>query len=131
MRLVVDGEPLGPLVIQSGSLGFAEPVGELLVGHGFTHELIPYAPTDAGAGVAADRPWRPVRVTFRLLETYRLAVDLGRGPGGAPLPAVPHTGDVSLRALGWRRGEDPPAFRLQDDDPRPFTLLSVTLEVEV
>ncbi len=131
VRLVVDGEPLGPLVIQSGSLGFAEPVGELLIGHGFTHELIPFAPTDAGAGVAADRPWRPVRVTLRLLETYRLAVDLGRGAGAVPLPAVPHTGDVSLRALGWRRGEDPPAFRLQDDDPRPFTLLSVTLEVEV
>ncbi len=131
VQILADGEPLGPVTLQAGTLVLPRPASELVVGYGFTHELVPFAPVDAGAGIAADRPWRPVRITFRLLATHRLTVDLGRGPVDAALPAVPHDGDVSLRALGWRRGEDPPAWRLVQDDPRPFTLLSVTLEVEV
>jgi hypothetical protein len=80
-------------------------------------------------------------VTFRLLETVALAVDLGRGPVPVPFrrlntalldaAPVPFTGDVRLRALGWQQDALKPLWRIEDDTPLPMTLLSVTTDTRI
>ena len=80
-------------------------------------------------------------MTFRLLETASLGVDLGRGTKPVPfrrldtpmLDASPmrFTGDVRLRALGWKRDALGPLWRIDDDTPLPMTLLCVTTEMRM
>jgi hypothetical protein len=83
-----------------------------------------------GAGIALDRPYRPVRVTFRLDSATALRADTGAGPRPVPLPgAGPISGDVAVRALGWRRGAAEPPWRVAQDDPASCTILSVTTEI--
>ena len=77
---------------------------------------------------------------FRLQETGALVVDCGQGLrpqsfsrfGATPLDAAPplFTGDRELRGLGWVRGLDRPLWRIEQDAPLPFTLLSVTTDLK-
>jgi hypothetical protein len=90
----------------------------------------------SAAGVSPDHAYRPVRVSFRVLETAALSADLGDGarpvlpaPANANTPGF--TGDVALRAMGWRRGMGRPPWRVVQDDPLPATILSVTTEIKV
>jgi hypothetical protein len=111
------------------------------VGLGFRHLVEPLPPDLATPLGVRAAPLRLVSVTFRLLETAALAVDLGRGPspvafrrlGTALLDAPPprFTGDVRLRALGWSRDAMRPFWRIEDDTPLPMTLLSVTTETRI
>jgi hypothetical protein len=101
----------------------------------------PLPPELAGQYGARTGPVRLVSVTFRLLETAALTVDLGAGPKPVPFrrlgPGVldrgPQlfTGDRSLRAIGWRRDVTQPLWRIASDAPLPLTLLSVTTEIRV
>ncbi len=88
----------------------------------------------SGRGISFDHPYRPVRVSFRVIDTGALRVDLGSGsqavvalPAGASLV----TGDHSLRTIGWRRGLGQPPWRVVQDDPVPSTILSVSTEIKV
>ncbi len=82
-------------------------------------------------GIAPDAPHRPVRVSLRLHATEALRIDVGLGLHEVALPDIPFTGDVELRALGWRRGPAAPAWRVEQDVPLPFTLLSATTDTSV
>ena len=67
-----------------------------------------------------------------MLDTAALPVDVGDGPRPALAEGAPaFTGDVPLRALGWRRGLGEPAWRVAQDDPLPSTILSATTELKV
>ena len=63
----------------------------------------------AGAGLSLDRPYRPVRIVFRLLATGALRADTGDGLRALPLAPLDgagrFSGDAELRASGWRRGQ--------------------------
>jgi hypothetical protein len=88
-----------------------------------------------GSGISLDRPYRPVRLVFRLLATGALRADTGAGLRALDLAssgggAGPFTGDVGVRALGWRRGLARPPWRVSQDDPVPCTILSVTSEIK-
>jgi len=131
LRLLADGADLGDITLQAGTLLLAEPAFELVLGHAFAHEIEPFAPLELVETRAAHAAWRPVKIALRLLETGALRLDLGRGPRPVPLPAVPCSGTVDVRAIGWRRGDDTPPWRIRQDDPVPFTLLSATLQIEV
>ena len=82
---------------------------------------------------------RLVSVTFRLLETASLTVDIGTGLRPVPFrrldtplldgPPPRFTGDLRLRALGWRRDAMAPLWRIEDDTPLPLTLLAVTTDI--
>jgi hypothetical protein len=117
------------------------PATSVSAGIGFTHVIEPLPPQlaiGAGAGAA---PLRLVSATFRLLATPALSVDLGRGLQPVPFrrldtavldaPPVPFTGDVTLRALGWRRDALAPLWRVEGDTPLPLTLLSVTTDTRM
>jgi hypothetical protein len=142
VKLLADGRPEGDRTVTAGKIALPRPAREVVVGLPFTHLVEPMPPAfAAGGGASQDPLYRPVRVAFRVLETRALRVDLGDGPrllpqgrvgdGVLDTPPAPFTGDLVVRALGWRRGIATPPWRLEQDDPLACTLLSVTLEAKV
>ena len=87
----------------------------------------------SGAGLSLDRPYRPVRIVFRLHATGVLRADAGDGLRSVPLAPLDgagrFSGDAELRASGWRRGSAEPPWRIAQDDPAACTILSVTSEI--
>ncbi|MCI0752446.1 hypothetical protein [Teichococcus vastitatis] len=141
VQVVAGGAPRGTLPVRNGAVELQEGARTVQVGLGFRHSIEPLPPQIAAAGGAPDAPLRLVRVTFRLLQTAALEVDLGRGAQPVPfrrldtplLDAGPpvFTGDVALRGLGWRRDTLAPLWRITGDTPLPLTLLSVTTETRM
>lgn len=141
VSVLADGAPRGAATVADGAVTLDPPAREVQVGLPFRHVIEPLPPdltTPFGVRAA---PLRLVSVTFRLLETASLSVDLGGGARPVPfrrldtpvLDAAPQrfTGDVRLRALGWRRGALAALWRIEDDTPLPMTLLSVTTETRM
>jgi hypothetical protein len=141
VALVADGAPRRAVQVDSGAVALRPAARAAQAGLGFTHVIEPLPPELAGQYGARTGPVRLVSVTFRLLETAALTVDLGAGPKPVPFrrlgPGVldrgPQlfTGDRSLRAIGWRRDVTQPLWRIASDAPLPLTLLSVTTEIRV
>lgn len=140
--LLADGAPRGAALVAGGAVALDPPAAALQAGLAFAHVVEPLPPELGGAGgFARAAPLRLVSVSFRLLGTAALAVDLGGGEGARPVPfrrldsarldAGPprFTGEVRLRALGWRRDPTEPLWRIEDATPLPMTLLSVTTEI--
>ena len=140
VALLADGAPRAPLVVSGGAIALDPPARGVQAGLPFAHEVEPL-PQDVAASGAATGPLRLVTVTFRLLETAALEVDLGRGAQPVPFrrldtalldaPPAPFTGDVTLRGLGWRRDRLRPLWRVAGAAPLPMTLLSVTTETRM
>lgn len=141
VQVVADGAPRGAFTVQSGGVTLDEPAGAVQIGLGFSHVIEPLPPQLLSAGGSRSGPLRLVAASFRVLETAALSVDLGRGAQPVPfrrldtalLDAAPprFTGDVTLRAFGWRRDTMRPLWRIEGDMPLPLTLLSVTIETRM
>jgi hypothetical protein len=141
VTVVADGAPRGVVDADGGLISLDPPAERAQAGLGFTHVIEPLPPELAGQYGARTGPVRLVSVTFRLLDTAALTVDIGNGPRPVPfrrlgvgvLDAGPRlfTGDRTLRAIGWRRDVTQPLWRIEDDAPLPLTLLSVTTEIRV
>jgi hypothetical protein len=103
-------------------------------GLAYAHEVEPSAlVVPSGPSISLDRPYRPIRVVFRLLGTSTLRADTGAGPRALDLGPPPPNGssqDVAVRALGWRRGIRQPPWRVSQDDPSQCTILAVTTEIK-
>ena len=137
--ILADGANAGAAIVLGGAVNLDDAAGATQIGLPFAHEIEPLPPDlNAATGTGA-APLRLLAVTFRLLSTASLAVDLGSGAQPVPfrrlgtslLDTAPgaFTGDVRLRALGWRRNAAAPLWRIRDDTPLPMTLLSVTTEM--
>lgn len=140
--LIADGVPVGDAVVAAGTVELPTPARELVAGLPYTHVIEPLPVVAAGNRAGGlDTAYRPVRVTFRLLDTRALRVDTGSGLYHLPfaslaegvLDAAPpsFTGDRALRAFGWRRGAAQPPWRIEQDTPVPCTLLAATTEIKV
>ncbi|MBL6459168.1 hypothetical protein JMJ55_27990 [Belnapia sp. T6] len=139
--VVADGAPREAAMVVGGAVTLDPPAALAQIGLGFTHVIEPLPPDLTTAAGTLAAPLRLVAATFRLLETAALAVDLGRGPVPVPFrrldtnlldaPPPGFTGDVRLRALGWRGDAMQPLWRIEDDTPLPMTLLSVTTETRI
>lgn len=139
--ILADGSPRQDQQVNTARIVLAEAAACVQVGLRFRHVIEPLpADMQGGLGTRA-APIRLVSVTFRLLETASLAVDLGRGARPVPFrrldtavldaPPARFTGDVRLRAIGWRRDASGALWRIEDDTPLPMTLLSVTTEMRM
>ncbi len=139
--VVADGAPRAAGVVDGGSVTIDPAAGSVQVGLPYRHVIEPLPPDLSTALGARAAPLRLVSVTFRLLETAALSVDLGRGPAPVPFrrlntplldaPPAPFTGDVRLRAIGWQQDAMKPLWRIEDDAPLPMTLLSVTTDTRI
>ena len=117
------------------------PATTVQAGLAFTHVVEPLPPFLAAGGVTQGVAMRPVETVFRLFETSGLSLDIGKGPATVPLaslsgssfdtPPPAFTGDRPVRHLGWVRDAIAPLWRIEQDAPTPFTLLSVTTELKV
>lgn len=133
--IIADGVFEGEVDILADTLFLARPAAVLEIGHGFS-SLVEGLPVVAGSGrgVALDAPYRPVRVGLRLGSVDPLRLDTGDGPrlvgfgGDGGMSGVL---DLSVRARGWRRGTSMPPWRVEQGDPAPLRLLSVTVEAKV
>ncbi len=134
VSVVADGSLVYTRTVSAGGqLTVPQAATSVVAGLGYQHEIqaLPLLAT-GGRGPGSDVPYRPIRVTFRLLETQRLAVDTGNGARPLPLAGTaPFTGDVATRAYGWRRGTATPPWRVVESTPLASTILSVTTEIKV
>jgi hypothetical protein len=137
--VLADGAPRQPAIVSQGAVTLDPPAFSAQIGLPFAHEIEPLPPELSGVTGSRAAPLRLVSVSFRLLETAALDVDLGRGPAPVAfrrldtpmLDAAPprFSGDVRLAALGWRRDAMRPLWRIAGDAPLPLTLLSVTTDM--
>ena len=142
VALIADGFVVEQAVVTGGEVTLAQPARQLTVGLPFAHVIEPLPAVLAPGRTVGQAPaYRPVRITLRVFETQSLRIDTGDGLREAALHSVgdgpkdrdpsPFTGDLSLRALGWRRGAGQPPWRIEQATPVPCTLLSATTEVKV
>ena len=133
VKIVADGVVAPDAVVAAGKVTLAAPASAIQAGLAFVHAIEPLPPPGGG------KPIRPVAVTLRLKDTAALRLDVGRGLADVPFrrfgsglldgPALAFTGDMTVRAAGWRRGGTKPLWRIEQATPLPFTLLSVATEI--
>jgi hypothetical protein len=139
--IVADGVVVDDAVVEGGSITLDQPARSVQIGLRFTHVIEPLPPSIGGAAGGQGGKIRPVSITLRVWETSALYLDSGRGLiyvpfkrfGESILDAPPHpfSGDVTIRTLGWRDTGIAPLWRIEQDVPLPFTLLSVSTELSV
>lgn len=141
VKLVADGSVYPDGVVSSGQVVLAQSVTSLEVGLPFTHILEPLPPSPQATGHAAQGGRvRLVSLTFRLKDTQALSLDVGRGPkdvafkrfgnqGVLDSAPAPFTGDITVRALGWRNKGTESLWRIEQDTPLPFSILSLVEEL--
>lgn len=138
--IIADGIVRAPLTVSENKLVLDEPASEVQIGLPYTHIIEPLPIFQPGGnGVTQGTAVRLVKAAFRLLNTAALSVDTGQGlrplpfkkfgTGALDAPIIPMTGDKSVRALGWTRGEPIPLWRIEQSDPLPCTVLSVLTEI--
>ena len=141
VSIIADGIVLDDQQVQSGSVTLSEAASAVQVGLPFTHIIEPLPPSVIEGG-GAGRAVRLVEGIFRIEDTAALRLDVGRGlkdislrafDGALALDAPPAliSKDVRVRALGWQADGTEPLWRIEQNVPLPFTLLSVTTELKV
>jgi hypothetical protein len=141
VKILADGSPAPDLDVVDGAVTLNEPARSVQVGLSYTHLIESLPPSLADETGMAYRI-RPISITFRLWETAALRLDVGHGPEDVPfrrlgaeqrldLPAQPFSGDKRVRVMGWREGGMNSLWRIEQDVPLPFTLLSVLTEFSI
>lgn len=141
VKVVADAVPAPDVAVTEGSVVLNDPASSVQVGLGFTHIIEPLPPALPGDSEIARR-MRPIAITFRVWDTASLRLDVGQGLEDVPFrrlgaehrldtPPPRFSGDKRVRVLGWRQGGFTPLWRIEQDIPMPFTLLSVLTELSV
>ena len=141
VKVVAGGVVQDDATVQAGSVSVGEPVTSIQIGLGYVHNIEPLPPTLSNIGGVLGLKIRPISITFRLWETATLHLDTGRGLAdvsfrrfGDTLVDAPPSGfcgDKTVRAFGWRGDDTSPLWRIEQDTPLPFTLLSVSTEMSM
>ena len=141
VTILADGALRPSAIVSAGAVKLSTPATNIAIGLAYTHEIEPLPADLIAPNGSATGPSRLVAVTFRLLETPALNVDLGQGARAVPFrrfnndhfdaPLMPFSGDASLRGLGWQRDRLAPLWRITGHAPLPLTLLSVTTEIRM
>lgn len=140
VKMTADSVVQPDAMVNAGGVRLEEAATTLTVGLGYAHEVEPLPVVVPGAGLGgAGIRIRPVAVTLRFLETAALYLDTGRGLVDIPFRrfrggsleehARPFTGEVTVRAYGWRADASSGLWRIVQSEPLSFTLLSVAIEL--
>ena len=141
VSIVADGEVKQNQTVTSGQIILDEPASTIQIGLPFSHIIEPLPPSELGAA-GGGRRIRLVEGIFRIQNTKSLKLDIGRGLSDIALrqlgedpilnsapPSV--SGDIRVRSIGWQSDGTKPLWRIEQDVPLDFTLLSVTTEIKV
>ncbi|NVJ92521.1 MAG: hypothetical protein HWE34_12725 [Methylocystaceae bacterium] len=141
VKVVADGAVYSDQTVVSGQVTLDRDVYTLEAGLSFSHKLEPLPPSpQATAYGAQGGRMRLVSLTFRLKDTQALKLDVGRGARDVPfkkigtlgvLDSAPahFTGDITVRALGWHANGTQSLWRIEQDTPLPFSVMSVVEEL--
>jgi hypothetical protein len=140
VKVTADGAVQPDATVSGGSVELDVAARTCTIGLGYTHVVEPLPVVAPGSGMSGvGTRLRPVAVTLRLLETAALYLDTGRGlvdvpfrrfrSGSLEAETNRFTGDVTVRAYGWRADASSGLWRIVQSAPLPFTLLSVATEV--
>ncbi len=141
VTVVADGVVRSSKIVKGGQVTLDEPASHVEIGLPYTHIIEPLPPSEVG-GAGGGRKIRLIEGLFRVQDTASLRLDVGRGFNDIPLRALGQTlvlgapppqvsGDVRVRALGWKSDTTQSLWRIEHDAPLPFTILSVTTEMKV
>ena len=141
VSVVADGFVQANKTVSSGAITIDEAASTVEIGLAYTHIIEPLPPSEVG-NAGSGRKVRLIEGIFRLKETAALRLDVGRGLNDIALrqmgdeeildePPPLVSGDIRVRALGWQINGTTPLWRIEQDVPLPFTLLSVTTELKV
>lgn len=141
LMVLADGGIIAEAMVVDGAIALAQPASTIQAGLSYTHEIEPLPPVAQGAGTGPGLVVRLVRACFRLLDTQALHIDTGRGLVPIPFrrfgkdsfdaPPPVFSGDVQIRAIGWKRDAYQPLWRVAQDVPLPCTVLSVSTEMKI
>ena len=132
VAVVADGRVLPGLRVTGGRVLLDAPAHTVQAGLAFAHAVEPLAPgIQLARGAMQGVAHRAVRVVLRLEGARSLCCDTGFGLRRAALGDDGFTGDISLGAGGWRRDGSVPLWRIEDETPLPFHLLSAATELKV
>jgi hypothetical protein len=139
ISIVADGKVQPDQSVISGEIVIGEPAYHLQAGLPFTHIIEPLPPSNISE-IGYARAVRLVEATFRISNTSALTLDTGRGLKSislntlgtttllnAPPPLI--SGDIKVKAYGWKNDTSKPLWRIEQSLPLPFALLSVHTEV--
>jgi hypothetical protein len=139
IKVVAENSVLSDMIVEDGTITLAEPARTVQAGLSYTHIIEPLPPEFPGGAIGQGSKIRPVSITFRFENTYSLRLDTGLGPADVPFhrlgewhldtPPVGFTGEKTVRASGWRQEAKQAIWRISQDTPLPFNLLSVTTEI--
>jgi hypothetical protein len=137
VSVVADGYVQTDKAVSSGAITIDTPANSVEIGLSYAHIIEPLPPAEGGG-----RKVRLVEGLFRIKDTAALRLDVGRGLNDIALrqlgedeildqPPPLVTGDIRVRALGWLPNGTTPLWRIEQNAPLPFTLLSVLTELKV
>ncbi len=141
VSIVADGIVQSDKIVTSGSVTIDKAALSVEIGLSYSHIIEPLPPSDVGAA-GGGRKIRLIEGIFRLKETAAMRLDVGRGLNDVTLrqfgediildaPLSLTSGDVRVRALGWHADGTKPLWRIEQNIPLPFTLLSVSTQIKV
>ena len=128
-------------IVSGGSITLDDAASDVKIGLPYTHIVEPLPPSLLSIN-GAGRAVRMVEAVFRVEETSALILDVGRGLDVIPLrdfddgeildaPIESISRDIIVKAFGWRKDLTSSLWKIEQDTPLPFTLLSVTTELKV
>lgn len=138
IAIVADGKVGNRQTVIGGTLTLPEPVTTIQAGIPFTHIIEPLPPANISE-IGYSRAVRLVEARFRIKDTAAITIDVGRGLSDialrdlgenmldAPPPLV--SGDIKISAYGWKNDTSKPLWRIEQDTPLPFALLSVQTSI--
>jgi hypothetical protein len=142
VKIVADGAVVSDKVVAGGAVTLDQAASGVEIGLAYTHKVEPLPPFVAQLQRGGQGGhMRPVAITYRFKDTAALSLDTGSGLteipfkrfGNAILDSPPQafTGDKTVRALGWQSDGSKSMWRIEQDAPLPFTLLSVVTELSI
>jgi hypothetical protein len=128
-------------VVSNGSITLDAPASDVKIGLSFTHIIEPLPPSTLSVN-GAGRAVKMIESVFRVEDTSALRLDVGRGLDDIPLrdfddgqildaPIEMVSRDITVKAMGWAKDLTKSLWRIEQNAPLPFTLLSVTTELKV
>jgi len=141
VTIIADDIVKNSQTVVGGSVTLDSPATSVTIGLPYTHIVEPLPPSLLSIN-GAGRAVRMIEAVFRVEDTSALHLDVGRGVVDIPLRDFDDTQildtsieevsrDITVKSFGWTKDLTKPLWRIEQDAPLSFTLLSVTTELKV